>query len=357
MLDWLLQSDFDTSVTAALWSTVVAIASTLVLFLYTLGLRIATTNAERRRIPLIARWQRIFASAVVSDTAGEWSGLPAIKPNQLIDILEEWNLTRTTVAGSATESLISIADHLGFRAAARRMLQKKKIASKLLALQTLGHLRDRESWTAILEAVASPSTAISITAAVSLVDIDAEKAMPELVPLIAVRRDWPQTRVATFLRKAGSNVISVPMCQALRSADPKSQVRLIKFAPLMETEDADAVAGDLVRDSQDAGVLAAALELLSGHGGLPGIEDLAVHEAWFVRLRVAQILGRAGLKEHLPLLEAMLQDPEWWVRYRAAQAIAALPFLGPNALHQMQQRQTDPFARDMLGQAIAEAGL
>ena len=357
MLDWLLQSDFDTSVTAALWSTIVAVASTLVLFLYTLGLRIATTNAERRRVPLIARWRRIFASAVVSDTEGEWSGLPAIKPNQLIDILEEWNLTRTTVAGSAIESLISLADHLGFRAAARQMLQKRKIASKLLALQTLGHLRDRQSWPAILEAVASPSTAISITAAVSLVDIDAEKAMPELVPLIAVREDWPQTRVATFLRKAGSNVISEPMCQALRTGDPKSQVRLMKFAPLMETEDADAVAADLVRDSQDAGVLAAALELLSGHGGLPGIEDLAVHEAWFVRLRVAQILGRAGLKEHLPLLEAMLQDPEWWVRYRAAQAIAALPFLGPNALHQMQQRQTDRFARDMLGQAIAEAGL
>ncbi|MCJ7555285.1 MAG: HEAT repeat domain-containing protein [Gammaproteobacteria bacterium] len=357
MLDWLLQSDFDTSVTAALWSTIVAIASTLILFLYALGLRVATTLAERRRVPLIARWRRIFASAVVSDGQSKWSGLPAIKRNQLIDILEEWNLTRTTVAGDATDNLISLADHLGFRAAALHLLQKRKIASKLLALQTLGHLRDRQIWPAILESVGSPSSAISITAAVALVDIDAEKAMPVLVPLIALRRDWPQTRVATFLRKAGSDVISEPMCEALRSGDPKSQVHLMKFAPLMATEDADEVAAELVSKNQDAGVLAAALELLSGQGGMPGIADLAVHEAWFVRLRVAQILGRAGLKEHLPLLEAMLQDPEWWVRYRAAQAIAALPFLGPNALHHMQQRQTDPFARDMLGQAIAEAGL
>ena len=357
MLDWLLQSDFDTSVTAALWSMVIAVVSTVMLFLYTLGLRLATNIAQRRRDPLIARWRRIFASAVVSDTAGPWSGLPRIRRNQQIDILEEWNRTRTTVAGSATENLISLGRHLDFPTMADRMLRKRQIKSRLLAIQTLGHLRDEQSWPAIVEAVASPNSALSITAANALVDIDADKAISELVPMISLRRDWPQTRVAMFLRKAGSEVISEPMCRALRSGNPSSQIHLMKFAPLMEAGDADAVAEELVRPSQDAGVLAAALELLSGHGGLPRIGELAVHEAWFVRMRVAQILGRAGLEEHLPLLETMLQDPEWWARYRAAQAIAALPFLGPNALHQMQQRQTDPFARDMLAQAIAEAGL
>jgi len=294
---------------------------------------------------------------VVSDTAGPWSALPQIGRNQQIDILEEWNRTRTTVAGSATENLVSLAQHLDFPALAGRMLQKRQIKSKLLAIQTLGHLRGEQSWSAIVEAVASPNSALSITAAVALVDIDAEKAIPELVPMISIRRDWPQTRVAMFLRMAGSDIISEPMCRALRDGDPKSQIQLMKFAPLMDAETADRVADELVRNSHDAGVLAAALKLLSGHGGLPRIDELAEHEAWFVRMRAAQILGRAGLAEHLPLLETMLQDPDWWVRYRTAQAIAALPFLGPNALHQMQQRQTDPFARDMLGQAIAEAGL
>ena len=53
----------------------------------------------------------------------------------------------------------------------------------------------------------------------------------------------------------------------------------------------------------------------------------------------------------------MLTDTEWWVRYRAAQAIAGLPFLGPNALRQLQIRQSDRFAAEILQQVMAEAGL
>ena len=53
----------------------------------------------------------------------------------------------------------------------------------------------------------------------------------------------------------------------------------------------------------------------------------------------------------------MLDDPEWWVRYRAAQSIVSLPFLGPNELRQLQARQTDRFAVDILQQSFAEAGL
>lgn len=357
MRDWLLQSAFNTQVTAALWSTIVAIGSAIVLFIYTLGMRAATTIAARRRVPLLARWRRIFASAVVTDATVTWKALPAIRRNQIIEILEEWNLTRTTVSGSATDNLVSLGVHLGFPDIARRMLRKRQLQTKLLAVQTLGHLRDERSWLAIADAVQSPNSTLSVTAAAALVDIDAPRALRSLVPLIAIRRDWLQTRVAMFLRTAGSEAISEPLCRAIRSGSPKSQVYLMKFAPLMETAVADAIADDLVKNSQDPGVLGAALELLTGYGGLPRIDELARHEAWFVRLRVAQILGRAGLTEHLPLLERLLEDPEWWVRYRAAQSIASLPFLGPNALHRLQQRQTDDFARDILAQALAEASL
>jgi len=34
-----------------------------------------------------------------------------------------------------------------------------------------------------------------------------------------------------------------------------------------------------------------------------------------------------------------------------------LPFLGPNALRDLRERQADRYARDMLEQAMAERGL
>ena len=57
------------------------------------------------------------------------------------------------------------------------------------------------------------------------------------------------------------------------------------------------------------------------------------------------------------MLESLLDDKEWWVRYRAAQAIASLPFLGPNQLRQIRDRQTDRYAGDMLQQCFAEVGI
>ena len=74
-------------------------------------------------------------------------------------------------------------------------------------------------------------------------------------------------------------------------------------------------------------------------------------------MQAAKVLGRIGQQEHLSLLEALLDDREWWVRYRAAQSIASLPFLGPNQLRQLRRRQSDRFAADILQQAFAEVGI
>ena len=79
--------------------------------------------------------------------------------------------------------------------------------------------------------------------------------------------------------------------------------------------------------------------------------------AWFVRMQAATVLGRVGQQEHLSLLESLLDDSEWWVRYRAAQAITRLPFMGPNQLRQLRVRQKDRFAADILQQTFAEAGI
>ena len=53
----------------------------------------------------------------------------------------------------------------------------------------------------------------------------------------------------------------------------------------------------------------------------------------------------------------MLADDEWWVRYRAAKALVRLPGVGAPELEQVRARLLDPYARDILGQAVAEAGL
>ena len=50
----------------------------------------------------------------------------------------------------------------------------------------------------------------------------------------------------------------------------------------------------------------------------------------------------------------MLSDPEWWVRYRAAQALLAMPFVTLAEVARTRDAMGDEFARDILDHVMAE---
>ncbi len=357
MLEWLFRSDFDGVAMAAIWSILIVFATTVTLFVYTLGLRWATIVSTRQRALLFSQWRSVFATATLRESDASTIGLPKFTRTQRSDLLEEWNRARTAVAGTSATNLIVLGERLGLPAIARGMLEERPLKTRILAIQTLGNLRDLDSRRPIRELVAAENTALSITAAVALVEICPDSAVALLIPMIEKRPDWPRNRISIFLHMAGSERISEPMYRAIRSANNSGKAYLLRFAHQVESNVLDALVEDLIRENNDPGVLNAALKLVSGHAGVPRIAALIRHKTWFVRVQAAKVLGRVGQQEHLSLLESMLDDEEWWVRYRAAQAIASLPFLGPNKLRQLQRRQSDPFAADMLQQAYAEVGL
>jgi HEAT repeat protein len=237
------------------------------------------------------------------------------------------------------------------------MLRRHKLGTRLLAIQTLGHMRARSEWSAFAALLDHPNTALSVTAAAALVEIDAVEAMPLVMPRIVSRADWPQTTVARTLKAAGAALITQPLCNAILTSDAPTAVRLLRYSDLARSETVEQLVELLLREREEPAVLTAAMKATSGAGGVPRIGALTAHDAWHVRMQAAKLLGRVGQERDLPLLERLLGDPEWWVRYRAAQAITSLPFMGPGALRTLRDRQSDAFAGDMMQQAMAEVGL
>lgn len=356
-MEWLLRSNFDTLTTIALWSIAAVLVTTVVLFVYTMGLRLATISEGQRRRQFLNRWRDVFATSMLSLDSAKEQQLPRVRRSDRIDLLEEWNRARSMVDGSAVQNLIVLARRTGIPDVALQLLHSRRMQSRMLAVQTIGHMQLKAHRDTARSLVDHDNTALSITAAGALVDIDPDFGISVIVPMINKRRDWPKTRVSVLLRQAGTARISEPMYRAIRSEDDSGTTYLLQFARLMEAEILDALIADLLRESRDPGVLNAALKLVSGFTGVPRIASLTQHEAWFVRMQAAKVLGRVGQEEHLSLLEALLDDREWWVRYRAAQAITSLPFLGPNQLRKLRLRQSDRFASDILQQTFAEAGL
>jgi HEAT repeat protein len=258
------------------------------------------------------------------------------------------------VEGAAGDRLNELLRRLNIVKWVRRQTRHSHLGTRLLAIQTLGYLKDRDSWDSILADCEDERMSISITAAEALADIDPVRAVLILIPKIAARRDWPKTHVFRLLQKAGSEAVSEPLYRAIRTGSAADAAYLMQFAVLAEFDVRDAIAAEAMATRKDPNALAAALKISSGYGQTPRLHALAQHRVRYVRMQAARLLGRTGRPEDRQVLERMLSDPEWWVRYRAALALVRMPEFSLADLDALRARQDDPYARDILDQAIAE---
>jgi HEAT repeat protein len=351
MLDFPFASGFSASVSAALWITVASIGGSLLLLLYTLELRFRRRLRERQRASVIAHWRAIIADAV---TGNATAAAPTLRRGERREFLRLWVYTRSMVEGAAADRLIALARSLSLPELARRQARESHIGAKLMAIQAQGYLRDPDSFAELAAATDDANPLVSIAAAEALAAIDATRAVDRLIPKIARRRDWPRTHVFKVLQRAGSAVIGEPLYRCIRAAADDDAAYLLQFAEIAEFDVRDALAVELLRSRENPEVLAAALKVATGHAAVPRIDELLAHPAWYVRMQAARLLGRMGRLEDAPRLEKLLADEEWWVRFRAAKALVSLPGLGAQSLEQVRMRLIDRYARDILGQVIAE---
>jgi HEAT repeat protein len=355
MVDLPFGSDFSAPVTAALWATIASIAASILLLLYTLELRVQRRFRESRRARVTAHWRAIIAAAMTGARDG---GSPSPPPRrQRTEVLRLWNQTRNMIEGAAAERLIALADGLGLRELARKRAKQGHLATRLTAIQALGHLHDSQSFGDILAATDDANTLVAITAAEALAEIDPARAVSALIPKLAARRDWPRTHVFRMLEKAGSTVVSEPLYRRIRAATDDEAAYLLQYAEIAEFDVRDAMAAELLASRRDPELLAAALKVASGYGGMTRLDEFLNHPVWYVRMQAASLLGRMGRAEDAGRLEKRLTDEEWWVRYRAAKALVRLPALTRPDLERIRSRLRDPYAYDVLEQAMAEAGM
>jgi HEAT repeat protein len=355
MQDFPFASGFSAPVSVALWMTVASIAASLLLLLYTLELRFRRRLRERRRAGVIAHWRAVIAAAVTG-AAGVAGAAPKLRRRERQEFLRLWVYTRSMLEGAAADRLIALAQGLGLTDFVRTQASHAHLGTRLMAMQALGFLRDADSVAALAAALDDANTLVSITAAEALAAIDPARGVGLLIPKIASRRDWPRTHVFKVLQRAGSAVISEPLYRCIRAAADDDAAYMMQFAEIAEFDVRDALAVELLHSRTDPEVVAAALKLATGHAAIPRIDEFLAHPAWYVRMQAAKLVGRIRRPEDVSRLEKLLADEEWWVRYRAAKALVRLPGVDAPGLEQIRLRLHDRYARDILGQAMAEAG-
>ncbi|ULA62260.1 MAG: HEAT repeat domain-containing protein [Nitrospira sp.] len=343
------------SIVGAGWLATFAIHG-LILFLlgWTLVIRRLRASTDRRRQQMMTVWRPILAQSLIEAP----DILPPIHPRDRVLFLYVWNHLQESIKGESSDELCAILRRTGMDHVVRHYLAKGTLRQQLLAIVTLGHLKDSSIWPRLVELAQDANAFRSFEAARALVRIDATKAIPELVPLLSQRADWSPLKVLTILQRAGNELVARALGEAAVQAEPLIAARLLRFLASTRNHRAlPLIRPLLARRPLHENVLAGCLSLLgqcSDPQDLSTVRQYLTHPMWFIRVQAAAALGKMGVKEDEGALIGLLSDSHWWVRYRAAEALSLLPSMTDDKLSILVQTLPTTEARKVLTPFVAK---
>ena len=340
----------DTFIAAALWTGFAALLLTLLLGLQIIGMRLMLRRRQRSDARALARWRPLLNAAIVGEMP---DSLPPLRSAERLPFLRLWAHLQGSLRGEANEALNEVARRLGIDAYARGLLVRANRPSRLLAALVLGHLHDRDAWPGLLRMAQQPDNTVSLTALWALVRIDPPAAVDYMVPLFIAREDWALSLAAGILQQA-TEPAAAALTRLLPQLGEDKLPRALRIAEALHLALPAAVLGASLK-SPAMPVVIAGLRGVRTPETLPEVRALLAHADWQVRVQAARALGRVGERADAERLVQLLGDREWWVRYRAAEALLELPALSRADLDALRASLTDRFAADMLSQAMAES--
>ena len=342
----------DPYVIAAFWAGIGALLLTVLLSLQIVRLRLQLRRQQRHENRVHDKWRPVFNAAIVGETP-EMGG--TLSRKELRPFLKLWLHLQFSVRGDAQEALNNVARKLRVDERARKMLTGGNRAEKLSAALVLGYLRDTPAWPELLRLAGHKDNLLSLNAVWALLRIDPPTALQQLLPVIVDRGDWPLPRVVSMLQEVGEPALN-QLTALVPQLPPERLPQALRLAEALRLSLPGALLSQLLGSDSPA-LLIPALRCVNTPEPLCQVRSLLRHPDWRVRVQVAKALGRIGDRDDISALVDLLRDTEWWVRYRAAQSLTALPGCSTEDMRNLRSMLADRFAVDMLAQVMAERGL
>lgn len=287
---------------------------------------------------------------------------PHLDRRDLPYLMYEWNYIHESLVGESKRGLNFLAENINLSALSLKMLRSPLLDRRLLAINTLGNLGDRKAYSDIEKILLDRDPVISSWAWRALFRIDTQKTLDEHLYLIVSREDWSPIFVARVLQEIEADVLSEPLCKLveechLNSVRERQMSRLISYLSLAHVADQTKIVNKILLESDETEVIIACLRLVNSDDDLTKIREFANDTRWEIRLQVALTLGRLGHEEDIDRLIDLLDDPDWWVRYRTAGALTGMPGMTEDKLEALTETLPNQFARDILLQVLTEMRL
>lgn len=351
-----LEKNTDLIYQIGLWLGVAIIATICVLMIFVTILRLKLLYSNHRSNNFLNTWQPLLESA---SNNGLPDILPAITRLDRFKFLALWIQCYENHSNNEESlgRLRTLLTKTGMVTHARKMIRTAMTRSRLTAVIALGYLQNEQEWDELHKIASSPDPFISLVAAHALVHIDKTKATPIFIDLIKKHLDWPATKVASILETLGPELITEALIDMILSTSSEQQAALIPYLSTCEKEATQSVVHKILQTTENDSLIAPCLKVLAEFGDkqdLSTIRSYLNHELWHIRVQAAICIGKTGNIEDEGALLELLRDKHWWVRYRAAQALAKLPFVDRQKLLDYKNTLDDNYGKDILTQIIAE---
>jgi len=304
---------------------------------------------DKKRRRFIKRWKPLLTETAFNMPAD----LPSVSPRETELFLVFWNHYHQFLKGDAKTRLNRILRDLKVDSRVLHMYRKGNKKKKLQAIATFGNLLDVTIWDDLYPLALKEDMRFSLIAARTMVQVRPARSVDNLIDLVKKRRDWPLSSVMVLIKEADRDVVSEALFKAIKRNGAHTS-RLIMLLDTVSPDRAEELILKLVDSTMDEEIISTCLHVATGPAILVSARAYASHSRWFIRAKAASCLGRLGNEEDVPRLTALLGDREWWVRYRAAEALSALPFMDVAGLKEIRDIHEDRYGRDILSQIIAE---
>ena len=280
--------------------------------------------------------------------------LDPVTDADLPDFLMLWNRLQEALHGPAADNMSGLLRSNGLDARAMQLLRSGSLRSRLIAMTSLGHLREERAWPALEALAQSAGAVVSFAAARALLRIEPRRALDTLTPSFIQRTDWSVARLGCMFAELGPAIVTPSLTTMLISRPRSGLDRVVKLARFGDRGRIAPIMRGWLSASDDPDIIMAALDYVEDDRELPWAKGAAQHTEWRVRMAAAKALGRIGAAGELATLLELLRDPVWWVRYHAAQALTRVHGMTTEELKLIREKARDSFAADMLAHALAE---
>ena len=339
------------------WATLALVAS---MVLGLLVLRWWRWRNAPRMAAFQARWRPIVMACALGDAVPPQ--LPVLAARERWPFMQLWLQGQMSVQGPGRQRLAELGQATGCREMALARLDSGHYSERMVGMLALGFLRDASSVPRLQERLGHGSNHSVIYAARALLEIDAAQHAQAVVQALLACAELDRSLVSVLLKpfRAALSAAMLGQCPgpqtSAQAAGEGAGLRWLRLARALKLQLPQSLLAPYLQPTQDIETLIAAIRLVQGEQGADAVAAHAQHTQWPVRSQVASALGYVGTLAQVPVLLALVCDAQWWVRYRAAQALLRMPGLPAQQVLAQVQASGDRYALSMVQAVLAEEG-